>query len=445
VTRSSSLGRRLLLATLVLLPATLGATGWYLERAHRLALDAATAERLHLQVLALLGQVDVAAGADLRLQPRESRLREPASGLYASISDIHGKTLWVSPSTALLPGGLGRLQAGLPVLAPGQRYDDESDGLLRHAYQVSWEFDDGQPLLLRFLVAETTEPRNADVQAFRDQLMLWLGVTLLLLLLVQSAVLRWGLAPLRRLGQRIGDIEAGARGDLGGPWPQEVEGLVVNLDALLRGEQQRRERMRHTLADLAHSLKTPLAVLRSADLEAPDYEVLHREQLTRMEEVVAWHLQRAVGPGHRLLQRIAVAPVAERLCATLRKVYADRAIRIDVEADPEARFRGDERDLMEILGNLLDNACKYGRHQVEVRIAGGHGGRALQIEIDDDGDGVSPELRDTLLRRGARADSRQEGQGIGLAVVLDLVQDQGGTLELADSPGGGARVRVTLV
>jgi two-component system sensor histidine kinase PhoQ len=282
------------------------------------------------------------------------------------------------------------------------------------------------------------------VSAFRKRLMVWLAGTLLVILLVQLVIVRFGLQPLRRLANRVSRVEAGEISGLGHNWPREVEPLVDNLEALLRGEQQRRERTRNTLADVAHSLKTPLAVLRSADLAAPDYAMLQREQLDRMEEVMQWHLQRAVGGNHRLLQRVAVMPVLTRLRDTLLKVYAARSLTLDVSGDESVRYRGDERDLMELLGNLLDNACKYasGRVRVTARRDGESG--ELLLVVEDDGEGISPELRDALLTRGTRADTRQEGQGIGLAVVRDIVAAQQGELRLGDSELGGARVELRL-
>lgn len=439
-----SLSKRLFLAALVLLPATLGATAWYLERAHREALNAAIAERLQLQVLALLAQVEFIDGIELPLGPLETRLLQPGSGLYALVSDAQGEPLWMSPSAALLSAPLERLATSIPKLRPGERHDSERDGLMRHAYQVLWEFDDGETLPLRFLVAESAAPRNADVVAFREQLLLWLAVTVLLLLSMQVLIVRWGLRPLRHLAERIARIEAGQGAGLEGSWPAEVLPVVGNLEALLGGEQQRRERMRNTLADLAHSLKTPMAVLRSADQASAEYAMVQREQLERMEEVIAWHLQRAVGGNHRLLQRTALQPVLLRLRSTLLKVYASRGLSIEVAVDTAAQFRGDERDLMELLGNLLDNACKYAASRVRVVSSGGEGGAQLRLCIEDDGDGISPELRDSLLTRGARADNRREGQGIGLAVVRDIVEGLSGSIRFDESPLGGARVEIHL-
>ncbi|MEO1081845.1 MAG: ATP-binding protein [Pseudomonadota bacterium] len=438
-----SLASRLMIAALILVPVTLGLAAAYLERAHRDALDAAIAERLQLQVITLLAQANVTDDFDLPLMPLEARLLQPASGLYAMVSSDRGETLWLSPSAAFLSNPLERLSDGIPPLSPGTRFDNELGGLFRHAYQVLWEREDGSEVPLRFVVAESSAPRDADVMEFRSKLILWLAAMLVIMLSLQLAIVRWGLTPLRRLAERIQQIEAGKAAELDGDWPREVEPLVGNLESLLSGEQQRRERMRNTLADLAHSLKTPLAVLRSADLHAPDFGSLQQEQLDRMDEVMQWHLQRAVGANHRLLQRVEVLPVLERLRSTLLKVYAARDLEIVVATEGDARFRGDERDLMEILGNLLDNACKYARAKVRARAMRDEDD-GLRLIIEDDGEGISPELRDTLLGRGARADSRQEGQGIGLAVVMDIVKAQQGKLVLGDSALGGARVELIL-
>ena len=439
-----SLAARLFLAALVVLPLTLGAMGWMLERAHRTALDAATSERLQLQVVSLLAQADVSSEFDLPLNPLDTRLLQPGSGLYALVTDGQNQPLWISPSAALLEAPIQRLTAGIPVMQPGERHDSEQDGLLRHAYQVLWELEDGELQPLRFLVAESSLPREADVQAFRSQLLFWLVGTLLLLLGAQFLITRWGLNPLRELAHRVADIEAGKERELNGQWPREINPLAENLETLLKGEQQRRARMRNTLADLAHSLKTPLAVLRSADAKSAEFADMQAEQLDRMEEVIGWHLQRAVGGSHRLLHRVPVLPVAERLRETLLKVYSERQLSFSVEGDADSRYRGDERDLMEILGNLLDNACKYSHGRIEVKVSRGEDGDSLRIVIDDDGDGVSPELRDSLMQRGMRADTRREGQGIGLAVVLEIVASQDGELELGESPLGGTRVTVTF-
>lgn len=438
-----SLTLRLLLASTLLLPLCLGAAAWALERSHERALTVATAQRLQLQVLALLAQADVNPAFEMPQQQLETRLNQPSSGLYAIVTDSSGQILWLSPSAARLTDPQTLLSAQLPLLQPGESHTSEYRGLLRQTYQVVWELNSGDELALRFTVAESTAGRAQDIAVFRAQLLLWLGTTALVMLGAQLVIVRWGLKPLRRLTQTIAKIEAGEEHRLEGVWPSEVEPLADNLQNLLAGEQSRRQRMRNTLADLAHSLKTPLAVLRSADRDTDDYAQVCDEQLSRMEEVIAWQLQRATQGQSRLLQRTPVAPAFKRLQQTLHKVYGDRGIDISIDCPEDAKFRGDERDLLEILGNVLDNACKYGKSLVNVQVTGG-GDIPLSIVIEDNGDGISPDLRDGLLERGSRADSRREGQGLGLAIVLELVNVYSGSLAIDTSRLGGARVELSL-
>ncbi len=438
-----SLTLRLLLASTLLLPLCLGAAGWALERSHERALTLATAERLQLHIFALLAQADINRGFQVPPQQLDTRLNQPSSGLYAMVTDASGETLWLSPSTARFEDARAQLSERLPLLQPGQTHTSEFKGLLRQTYQVVWELGSGDERVLYLTVAESTAGRNREIAIFRAQLLLWLGTTALLMLGAQIAVVHWGLTPLRRLTQTIAKIEAGEQYHLEGVWPKEVEPLADNLQNLLDGEQRRRQRMRNTLADLAHSLKTPLAVLRSAEPNTHDYGRLCDEQLSRMEEVIAWQLQRATHGHSRLLQRTPVAPALTRLQQTLQKVYGDRGIDIRVECPDNARFRGDERDLLELLGNILDNACKYGKSIVAVRVTGG-GETPLTIVVEDNGEGISPDLRDSLLERGERADSRREGQGLGLAIAQELVTVYGGHIAINASPLGGARVELSL-
>ena len=207
-------------------------------------------------------------------------------------------------------------------------------------------------------------------------------------------------------------------------------------------ESERRERSRNTLSDLAHSLKTPLAVIRSSDSEAPGSATLVGEQADRMEQIVSYQLQRASGSAHNLLRMVAVAPVAARLRDTLVKVYAEKQQSININISDDCRFRGDERDLLELLGNLMDNACKYGA--TRVRVTGEGAGEQLTLAVEDDGDGIDTALAEAVLERGARADSLREGQGIGLAVAADIARSYGGRIGIAKSELGGALVEVSM-
>ena len=437
----NSIAGRLVLGSALLLLLFLTVSGWYLERSHRRSLEAAAVERLQLQVLTLLAQAEFDGNFSLPAELIESRYNQPNSGLYARVSDASGNLLWLSPSAVSLPVAV--TAAAPEPLAPGERRFSRNHELYILAWQVVWAAGEGADIPLQFAVMETTAPLEADLAEYTHGLRLWLGGSALLLLFLQALVLGWALRPLRRLAGEVAAIESGDAELLGENYPREIQPLTSNLNTMLGGERKRRERVRNTLADLAHSLKTPLAVLRGADSEQAGFAELVREQSAQMEQIVNYQLQRASGGNHRLLQLIPVAPVLARLRESLQKVYADKAPCITIDVAPDCRFRGDERDLMEVLGNLMDNACKYGNSQVQVRAEGG-ASRPLRIHIEDDGPGIPAGERERSLRRGTRLDQLTPGQGLGLAVAADIVASYRGRLEIKDSALGGAMVTLVL-
>ena len=425
----------------MLLPLFLGASGWYLERSHRASLEAGEAERLPLQVLALLAQADYSDGIILPEQLLEARYHQPNSGLYARITGADGSNLWLSPSAVSLPPAF--IDQPPAALSAGERRFKRRDGLYILSLQVLWEAAGGQAVPLQFTVMESADPIDADIAVYRRHLLLWLGGSALLLLACQGAVLGWGLRPLRRLAAEIAAIEAGSAERLVGDYPPEVQALTSNLNTLLEGERSRRERVRNTLADLAHSLKTPLAVLRSASATEPGFASVVREQTTHMEQIVNYQLQRSAGGSHKLLQLVPLRPLVERLRDTLLKVYADRTLEVEVAIGPQVQYRGDERDFLEILGNLMDNACKYGSGKVWVSAEGG-GSTPLTLAVEDDGPGIPDGERERILQRGTRLDQLgagfEPGHGLGLAVAADIIQSYRGSLTIETGNLGGARV-----
>ncbi len=436
-----SLAGRLILGSALLFPLFLGASGWYLERSHRASLEAGESERLRLQVLALLAQADYDDGIVLPKHLLEARYSQANSGLYARITGADGTPLWLSPSAVSLPAAV--LDQPPPALSAGERRFSRRDGLYILSWQVLWETAGGAAAPLQFTVMDSADPIDADIAVYRRHLLLWLGGSALLLLACQGAVLGLTLTPLRRLAAEVAAIEAGAAEHLAGDYPREVQPLTTNLNALLEGERNRRERVRNTLGDLAHSLKTPLAVLRSADPADPGYAALVREQSGNMEQIVNYQLQRASGSAQTLLRRTPMLPLLQRLRDSLLKIYADKSLTIELAVDPQCRFRGDERDLLEIAGNILDNACKYGRGRVWVRTEGGAPG-LLTLVVEDDGAGIPAAEHRHILRRGARLDERGPGQGLGLAVATDIIASYHGSLNIGARPGGGTRVTIRL-
>jgi two-component system sensor histidine kinase PhoQ len=295
-------------------------------------------------------------------------------------------------------------------------------------------------------VAEDLQPFEQQLSAYRKNLWGWLGATALLLLIAQSLTLRWGLRPLRRLADDVSKLEHGERQQIDGDYPTEVRGVTENLNTLLTHERARQKRYRDALADLAHSLKTPLALVRGALNESkaqPELAQTLEEQVDRMDRIVGYHLQRAAASGRSgLIAPQPLRPAAERVLKALSKVYADKRIATQLEVDPALRFRGDEADLLEMLGNVLDNACKWCRSQV--RVSAKLNGARLSVCVEDDGPGIAAADAQRVQERGVRADQSVPGQGIGLAVTRDIVEAYDGEIAIGTSRLGGAAVTLVL-
>ncbi|WP_051298721.1 ATP-binding protein [Marinobacterium litorale] len=431
-----SLKARLFWASVVLLPVVTLFAGAALQRAFHNSLKASEASQARLHVYLLLGEAELRDGQLwLPNSVQEPRFSQVQSGLYASVHARGGELLWRSPSAELLSEELlGRL--AVSNLEPGQTLFTHlaGTGLFVFQYPVVWEVEGGERHFL-VSVLHTDASVEREMQAFATQLWGWLGGVYLLALVVQYLIMRWGLKPLDRLAEDLESIEQGQSEKLKGAYPLEVQAVTDNLNRLIESERRQRERYRNTLGDLAHSLKTPLAVIRGAADEAIDsdrYRQLVSEQTARMTQIVQYQLSRAVkSPGGALAAPVPVGPVVSRILSALSKVYAEKSVAVQCELGEELNFAGDEHDLMELLGNILENAFKYGRHQIAIRgwIADG----VLWLEVADDGPGVSPDRRQTILERGARLDSSAPGQGIGLSVAVDILSSYDGALEIRDS------------
>jgi two-component system sensor histidine kinase PhoQ len=262
------------------------------------------------------------------------------------------------------------------------------------------------------------------------------------------------LAPLRQVEREIEAIETGELTELGGGYPRELLGITTNLNALLRSERDRLARYRNTLGNLAHSFKTPLAVMRNllsgATARALPVAAQLDEQVSRMDDIVKYQLKRAAASGGTGLGSapVDVRAALEALRGALLKVYFDRGIRCDLKVADGCLFFGDREDLTEIGGNLLDNAFKWARTTVRMtaeRVSSPTARRdGLRLVVEDDGPGIPETEHDRVLDRGARLDERVSGQGIGLSVVRELAQLNGGAIAIARSPLGGARIEVLL-
>jgi two-component system sensor histidine kinase PhoQ len=441
-----SLNARVSLSAGLVLAVFVALSAFALERAFRDSARSARQDRLLAQVYLVMAAAEVDTQGRLTLSngPPEPRLDLPGSGLYATITDSRGSVVWRSRSAVAL-----ELPAAQPLAAGVQRFEQiaTADGqpLFAQHFGVSWTTSGGS-YPFTFSVMEDLAPFEQQLNVYRHSLWSWLGAMAVLLLAVLWLTLRWGLSPLRRVANELGNLEEGRQQQLTGDYPSELRGLTDNLNALLVRERAQRQRYRDALADLAHSLKTPLALMRGSLREGPaagGSERMLEEQIERMDRIVGYHLQRASTSGRRALAAPQpLRPVVDRLATALAKVHAAKPVDMQVEVDAGLRARVDDGDLTELLGNLLDNAFKWCAGRVRVRAA--LQDATLTIQVEDDGPGVAPPRAQEVLERGVRADESVPGQGIGLAVVRDIVAAYDGRIEIGHSDLGGARVALTL-
>ena len=444
-----SLHSRLLLAASLVLAGFLGATGLALDKAFRVSAEAAMQERLQSHIYALLAAADDDQNGRM-IPPRElpePRFSKPDSGLYAVITGHNAKPLWYSASLAGHDIGVAERQ--LPGERSFSRLSRSGLQLYALAFGVAWEDDAGIEALYTFTVAEDTTVFQTEIDSFRSTLWRWLGGMALALLLAQGVILRWGLRPLRTVTADLQQIEKGHADRLDGHYPRELTGLTSSLNSLIDHSKAVQIRYRNNLDDLAHSLKTPLAILQSSQPDecgAPDAsQSLVREQVERMDEIISYQLQRAAVSGRTTLARpVPVARIVRRLLRSLDKVYQDKQVTVDLELEPSAAFSGDESDLTEILGNLLENAYKYCHRAVRVCVRMDQHSEGVEISIEDDGAGIAADQVDTVLQRGKRMDESIPGQGLGLSMANEIISLYGGQLTFAASPLGGTLLRVSF-
>ena len=456
--RPLSLQARSLAAASCVLAAFLGLAFFALDRAFYQAAESSLRERLQGYIFAYLAAADTTRSGVL-IAPEvgpDPRFDRPAqTGLYAGIlgDKISGTKTdqWRSPSAvdrdlpfdAELPAGVVRFS--------GPVHTTEGD-LFVFAQGVDWTADTKkEDLHLTFYVAEDVRGLREQVDVYRRTLAIWLGGIGVVLLLLLVAVLRWSLSPLRKVVVDLARVERGSQDHLGSAYPTELSGLTTSLNSFIDAERDRLKRYRNTLSDLAHSLKTPLAVMRSQLETGGEGENLRwtvLEQVGRMDEIVAYQLSRAATSGHQTFAvPLPIEPYAEEIVRSLEKVYAHKGVLCEFDIAADARFNGDQGDLLELLGNLLENAFKWGQRRVLLSagvIPGGTGRRAgMELVVEDDGPGVAEENVEHLLQRGVRGDERVQGHGIGLAIVQDILRAYRGDLAVTRSPTlGGARFAV---
>lgn len=457
IAQPRSLRSRQMWAASLGLIAFLALAGFALDHAFRNTAQSGLRERLHSYALAYANSDFARDGSVIPpWDPPDPRFRRPGSGLYAQIVLESGH--WESdsaqgprlPQGSLLPAGTQVFDGPLPMT----RINGEQGMVYRYGYGLALSRDDGDhEIPYTVYILENASTLERQVATFRAALWSYLGGAGLVLLLLQTLILRWSLRPLRDVIDELKRVQAGTAAGMSEAHPRELEPLTESINAFIQSERLNLEHQRNTMADLAHSLKTPLAVLRSRLDGDSDEHALREEvdaQVRRMNDLVSYQLARAARSGHALYAApVEVEPYAEQIVVGLEKVYAARGVLCEFEIAPEARFHGEPGDLQELLGNLLENAFKWARSRVLLTVVEGAttaGRRAgLRIVVEDDGPGIAADKIARVLRRGVRGDEQVQGHGIGLAIVQDIIHAYRGQLRVSHSEErGGARFEVEL-
>lgn len=442
----TSIKSRMMLTSLIVLSSFLILTALALEQAIEKRMLKAEEDGMQALIYSILAAVD-RDSTGLSIIVSDARLFENAlfdsqSGLYAQLYDDNGE-IWRSLSTV---DGFPEPQnlAAEELRFSQVRFNGES--WFQLAFSIYWPDAYDELNLYKLVLWKSADDYFVQLKQFRQILWTWLLVTIALMLVVMWLVMLWSLRPLRQIGDEVRAIEDGRKQRFGSHYPAEIKPLTQNLNLLLQREQHQMQRYRHALDDLAHSLKTPLAVLRGLEQRkqwSEEDRVTLVQQNQRMNQIVSYQLQKAATVGGDVLAKpIELFQLLSKTTQALNKVYQAKAIDIQLQADPETTLRMDESDLLELLGNLIDNACKYGRRKVRVRSLAGEG--QIRLSIEDDGDGLEQDKIKKILTRGARLDQSQEGQGIGLAVVHEIVQAYEIGMDFSRSSLGGLKVELTF-
>lgn len=414
--------------------------------------DKAQADRIEQQMLSLvaLTRLDGSGNVDAARLATLARAADAGSGRYLLVLGPAGQVLWRSPSV-----NESEIVSGDPVAA-GQRTFEYCHlpgvgpaALLSLGLRLDDNADRDHDLTL--MAGEDRCGLLARRNLLRKQMFAWFGALTFVLLLLLAWTIRRGLDPVRRLEREVSDIDVVGGDQLVMAYPTELTGLARALNALLRSERQRISRYRDTLGNLAHSIKTPLAVMRtSLEGESPRVRAVLDREVERVAQIVDHQLRRAATSGGRTLGQgsVLLAPLVADLRATLLRVHAGKDLTFHADVQPGASFIGDGGDATEMLGNVLDNACKWSRLRLAIHVQvlpNGPPGRCLRISVSDDGPGIAPQDRERVLGRGVRADEQLPGHGLGLAMVAETVLLYGGQLVIGDSQElGGARIDIFL-
>lgn len=441
-----SLKIRLLVSSIIVLLIFIVIIGLILDRAYIAKSQAQINIGLQSQIYDLERAAELDQNDNLLLPPvlNKWQLMQARSGHYAAVART-GETIWKSKSCE------GIDIPFITDIKPGQRIfttvtanDGTSLFLLSLGYV--WIDKNDQPILFIFNVAESNQIFKEELTAYRHTLWLSLGLIVLLYLIIQSLILTWSLKPLVKVRKNLLEIEQGSRDYLDSNFISEIKNLTSDFNTLLRYERARQERYKNSLGDLAHSFKTPLAVIKATINNEVVNEKAKKvlvEQVIALDGLVTYQLKRAQTLGARssLSKPISLKQTAQKVTGALLKVYKDKNVELTEDLQEDVVFYGEEGDILELLGNLLDNAFKWCRKQVKIsaNIEELENAKILIITVEDDGKGIDDSKKQAILQRGFRADEQTPGHGIGMSILTEIIEAYCGSLKVSDSELGGAK------
>ncbi len=306
------------------------------------------------------------------------------------------------------------------------------------SYAINWE----NKQTYHLVVAEKSNILDEQIIRFRTWLLMGFFVMTLVLLSIQFWVLNLAFKPIHTLEKEIINLEKGQQALLEQSYPLELSGVAKNLNALIKKEHTQREKYRGSMADLAHSLKTPIAIIKS-ELEIIPNNTTINNAFMRINDTIEYQLRRAVISGHNLLSKgTDIQSTLDLVLSALEKIYKDKNIEVHCQVRQGLHFLGDENDLMEIFGNLLDNAFKHAQAKIITTVS--QENDQLILAIEDDGAGIDQAQHQDIFNRGKRLDETNQGQGIGLAIVQNIVDSYQGHIELSRSTMDGAKFTMTF-
>lgn len=451
--RANSLALRLFLWATVWTVAILLATSIILSSLYRAGVERAFDSRLGVYLRTLISDV---ASPENPSEAFPQSLSEPLfelplSGWYWQVTRLDGGRHDVRASRSLWDGNLPRLpvtDAAAAVAIRTGYANGPEDQKLRIVERSIDLGDEGTYLVS---VAGDAAEIEDEIRSFDRALALTFSALAAILLLTTTFQVRFGLSPLKRISQSLAAIRAGRAERLEGDFPVEIASLARETNALLDANREIVERARTHVGNLAHALKTPLSVMVNEAAARGDDPLAQKvqEQIAIMRDQVARHLERA-----RMAARLTVVatitevlPVMQAMVRTMEKAHPEKTVTLKMEAPEDVRFRGERQDLEEMVGNLVDNACKWAQSRVSIEVSTERIDAdrvVIRILVDDDGRGLTPAEREQVVRRGRRLDETKPGSGLGLSIVVELAGLYGGGLTLGSAPLGGLRAELVI-